>query len=852
MNLNDLRRTSGALRLIAICVAFAALLQLTSLGASNPGVRVGRALVPTGQRLAPTGTQLHFFGRPLDVAVSPDGTVAIKNSHGILFVDRNATRIVQNLRLPREPMQYPLNLGGNGLTGIVWNRNGTTVWSADGFGLLRSASRTKDGTFAWDPDVQLPGPSGAFRSATTHELDVSVPTGVALSDDGKTVFVALSRNNAVAAVDTATRAIRYTVPVGAAPFAVVTAGDKLYVSNMGGAQPAHTDTSADSGGTRIRVDPRTGIAEPGSVSVIDLASRRETKQIAVGAHPTAMALSRDGAQLFVTNADGDSIAVIDVATGEPSRTVALPWQAGFGASPNAIAVSPVDGNLYVAEGGDNRVMVLDSQRLTAIAQIATGWYPDGVAFAPNGATYVVSLKGIGSRGRELGFVPLGKTGDNVYDYSGLLQFQARSEPLTASSTAFVGPYVPAAPRAGQRATLKHIIYIIKENHTYDDYFGDLTRGNGDPALCAFPRRITPNQHALAERFGLFTNFYVNGTMSGDGHQWTDEAMATDYVERNTASWARTYPSDGTDPLAFASTGFIWQRVLDAGLTFRDYGEFVTSEPTFRPHNATWSQFYRDRALGTHTVSFKNDVGIEALAKYVDPAYPGFTLRISDQARADEFLREFRGFQRTGQLPSLILMQLGNDHTAGTAAGYPVPDSAVADNDLALGRIVDAVSHSRYWADTAIFVVEDDAQNGLDHVDGHRTMALVISAHSRPHLVSSRFYNQTSILKTIELILGLRPLTQFDANANTIVEPFALSTAALRPYVALPSAIALDRLNARPQALSGQARTYAAALQHANFDAPDAADQRLLSDSVRDYVQRRRDTAQGRPANALRQ
>jgi YVTN family beta-propeller protein len=818
--------------------------------------QVGPTLVPTGQRLAPGGTRLLFFGRPLDLAVSPvDGSVAIKNSHGIVFVDRDGNRIIQDLRLPRDRMQYPLNLGGNGLAGIVWNRDGTTVWTPDGFSLLRSATRKNDGRYSWDPNVELPGPSGSFRDPTTHELDASVPTGVTLSNDGRTLFVALSRNDTVAAVDASSRTIRYTIPVGAAPFGLLTVGQKLYVSNMGGAEPMNGTPSADSGGERIRVDPRTGVALGGSVSVIDLASRREIKQIAVGSDPTAMALSRDGQQMFVTNANGDSIGVIDIASDKLSRTVSMPMQAGYGASPNAVAVSPINGNVYVAEGGDNRVLILNGQTLSPISQIATGWYPDGVAFAPNGDLYITSLKGIGSRGREFGlvhgdlgfrlFVPPNKAGDNVYDYSGLLQRQASiaTVGVNQSSAAFDVATKSAPPQRVRPSTFKHVIYIIKENHTYDDYFGDVARGNGDPALCAFPRNLTPNHHALADRFGLFTNFYVNGTMSADGHQWTDEAMASDYVERNTASWARTYPSDGTDPLAYSSKGFIWERVLDAHLSFRDYGEFVTSEPTFTPPNATWLQFYNDRARGMHTVAFKNNVNIKALAPYVDQAYPGFTLRISDQARADEFLHEFRTFERTGRLPSLVLMLLGNDHTAGTAPGYPVPDSAVADNDLALGRIVEAVSHSRYWRDTAIFVVEDDAQNGLDHVDGHRTMALVISAHNPSHLVSSRFYNQTSILKTIELVLGLRSLTQFDAHANAIVEPFLRAEPDLRPYVALPNGVPLDRLNPKPQALSGVARSYAAGLQHANFDAPDVADQRLLSASLRDYVHRR--NARGR-------
>ncbi len=821
------RRVAAAV----LCVLAAAALPRSSSDVVNS------VLIPTHQRLAPAGTRVAFYGRPLDVAISRDGLVAVKNSHGIVFVDSRTAKIVQDLRLTRGRVDYPRNLGGNGMTGIAWNSAGTTVWSADGFLLLRSAS-VRGARFAWDRDVVLP--AGA------------VPAGVALSPDGATVFVALSALDRIAAVDVETRAVRYEIPTGSTPFALLASGNRLYVTELGGIPPTPGVASAYSGDRRVRVDPRTGAAAAGTLAVVDVTARRVTTRTPVGLAPIAMALSHDGSRLFVANANGDSLSIVDTASNTTARTVTLPSQMGFGASPNALAVSPDDGSVYVAEGGDDRILVLDGSTLNATGEIRTGWYPDGVALAGNGTLFATSLKGFGSRGPDFGFprtdlgfrvfVPLSQRGYNVYDYAGLLQVVPRAElaGVTPSSSAFVSdaPAAPVSPayasaatvpvpvRTGQHSAFKHVVFIIKENHTYDDFFGDIARANGDRNLCAFPAKISPNHHALAERFGIFDNFYVNGTMSADGHQWTNEAFADDYVERNTASWGRTYPSDGTDPFAYAPTGFIWQRALDAGHTFRDYGEFVTSEPAFKPTHATWQQIYRDYRHRTHAVAFTDTVGNATLRPYVDMAYPAFSLRISDQERADEFLREFRRFERSGTFPNFVLMQLGNDHTAGTDPGYPDPDAAVADNDFALGRVVDAISHSRYWKDTAIFVVEDDAQNGLDHVDGHRTMALVISAYNRARAVDSRFYNQTSILATIERIFNLPPLTQFDAYAPPIVAPFA-ATADLTPYGARPNTIPLDRLNPKAAALTGKRRALALELEHADFDEPDAVDPRLL-------------------------
>jgi YVTN family beta-propeller protein len=794
---------------------------------AGDAARVSKALLPTDQTLAPAGRTTTFAARPLDLALSGN-ELAVKTSHGLLFVDVRTGKIDQTLALPNDLVDYPKNLGGNGLIGVVWSGDGKRVWSADGFGVLRSAVVGPAGRSAWEAPIKLAGPSGNFTDPKSKQQDPSVPTGIALSSDERYVFVACSRNDSVAIVDVRRRVVVASVRVGVSPFALLRRGELLYVSNLGGDHAKSGEASADSGGARVRVDAR-GIARPGSISVIDLQTRSVVATIPTGRHPEAMATSAAGDLLYVLNANDDSITIIDRARAGVVKTVALPLQNGPGANPNALAVRPSDGRLFVAEGGDNRVVVLDPASFEPVGEIATGWYPDAVALGSEGTVYITSLKGWGGRGNDFGFsrrklgfrldVPLGREAFNVYDYAGTLQIlsQASLKPAEPSGAAFA---TSGGTTESHLPPFKHVVFIIKENHTYDDYFGDVKRGDGDPRYCAFPQHVSPNHHALAQRFGFFDNFYVNGTMSGDGHQWTNEAGTTDYVERNTASWAKTYPSDGTDPLAYTASGFIWQRVLDSGRTFRDYGEFVVSEPATTPENANWLQFYNDRRHGTHIASFKNALSLKSLRPYVDMAYPAFTLRISDQARADEFIRELRGFERSGRLPSFVLMQLGNDHTAGSFPGYPVPTSAVADNDLALGRIVDAISHSSYWKNTVVFVVEDDAQNGVDHVDGHRTMALVISAYNKKHAVDSSFYNQTSILRTIEAIFGLQPLTQFDAASPPIADIFALH-ASQPPYNAVPNSVPLDVIN--PKRASFYPANASASLEASDFDRPDAVD-----------------------------
>ncbi len=777
---------------------------LLALFAGAPASDAPTYVTTTFQRIQPDRPVI-FFGRPSDLSVDPAGTtIAIKTSHGIVFVNRQTFAVMQTLALPKLPVDFPVHLGGNAPAGIVWSMDGSEVWNTDAYTSLHAARRRRDGHFSWVASIPLPNPNAAIVQRTDKNAGNTIgaaPIGL-LRGSGSTLWVTLSRNNAVALVDVRARRVERVIPVGVAPYGVASARGKLYVSNWGGAAAHSQDARADSSGTFIRIDPRTGVANSGTVSIVNERTLRAEKQLPVGLHPNAIVASRDGGRIYVANASSDTISVIDTSTDTVARTLTLDGPADpTGTMPDALVLASDDRTLYVAEGGKNRIIAIDVPSGRARSQFDTAWYPSALAIVENNV-YVASLKGIGSRAKDFGF-PLvvaldRKGGYNAYDYSGTLQVSTPSR---------WGAVLPGQGADDSGASIlprifKHAILIIKENHTYDDIYGDVAGANGDPRLCLFCEPVTPNQHALAKRFGIFDNTYVNGTLSADGHNWADSAYASDYVERSMAGWARSYPSAGGDALAYSPAGFIWNRVLSAGLTFRDYGEFIPDIRNFsyegKPRTVSWSEIYDDYVHHTHKVTWEQRVDVEALRPYVDMAYPSFSMRISDQYRASMFIEDLRRYEETATMPNLSIIALPNDHTAYASPGFPKPSSFAADNDLALGRIVSAVSHSRFWNDTAIFVIEDDAQDGTDHVDGHRTAALVISAHNKPHLVDDHFYSQASILHTIELIFGLTPMTVFDQIAPPIVYPFQ-PPADLRPYDTVPNRVPLDAINPRTTA-----------------------------------------------------
>ena len=687
---------------------------------------------------------------------------------------------------------------------------------------------------------------------------------MALDPERGEIWVTLSRNNAVGVVDL-TSGNLILIPVGMAPYTVLLGNDhKAYVSNWAGRKPVPGEPTADSSGSRVLVNPETGIASSGTVSVVDTVARKETAQIEVGLHPSGMAFNSNRSRLFVANANSDTVSVIDTAADRVVETISVKAERPlpFGSAPNALAVSSDDSTLWVANGTENAICVVSlghssnpvhasGQESRVRGSIPTGWYPSCVLpDETRGVLIVANTKGIGSRNPptdhrsfnshdhlgSLSFIPMPDQGE-LERYSERVEKNNSMPQLIerlAAEPRNVAPR-PVPERSGEPSVFKHVLYIIKENRTYDQIFGDMPQGDGEPSLVHFGRDVTPNHHALAEQFVLMDNFYCSGVLSADGHQWSTEAYVTDYLEKSFGGFNRSYPYEGDDPMAFASSGFIWDKVLQKGLSFRDYGEFVQAR--IEPRRATWSDVWQDYVQGTQKIKVRATSEVERLRPYLAPTFIGFPSTVPDVYRAREFLKELAEFNSKGNLPNFMIMLLPNDHTSGTRPGFPTPRAMVADNDLALGRIVEAVSKSRFWPETVIFVTEDDPQAGLDHVDGHRTVGLVISPYTRRGEVIHSNYNQVSMVRTMELILGLPHMNQLDLIAEPMADCFQ-EKADLRPFTALPNNIPLDEMNPPLKAVEGARLYWAQKSMELDLEDVDRADEdtlnRILWHSVKGY------------------
>ncbi|HLP71510.1 MAG TPA: alkaline phosphatase family protein [Bacteroidales bacterium] len=756
----------------------------------------GSYVVSTSQIIDPAGETVVFPGRPVDFALNSDETIlAVKNMQNVVFFNVKERKIIASLKYPK---------GGSSFNGICWDDAESKIWVSDSRGFLRSI-KMRDGSFAWDDEIKLPG----------YDNGNPYPGGIAIDQDK--LYVALNRNNTLGMFDLVTKKLEKEVPVGVAPYAVELYRDKAYVTNWGGRHPASGEISHSSSGTSVLIDEKTGVASSGTVSVISIPGGRLVKEIGTKLHPSGMCFSADSTLLYVANANSDAVSVIDTKIDSVIETFSskpdgdLP----FGSAPNDLCASRDGKTLYISNGGDNLISVFDLSRHKITGLIPAGWYPGSVIVTKDGKTLITgNMKGIGSRQevREHGRNTHDQTGsvsfidvpgeDSLKAYTERAATNMRLPRINLEMKLAEGSekLVPVPVRPGEKSFFKHVIYIIKENRTYDQVLGDMPSGNGDSSLCIFGKKYTPNQHKIAAEFVLLDNTYCNGVLSAEGHNWTSQGYATDYLERSFPDWVRGYPWNGDDPLVYSPAGFIWDYVKKAGLKFRTYGEFVKDEVI--PENSTWTDLYRDYKSGSHRIKIKAIPTIHTLEDSYCPEYTGSPRTINDQYKADVFIRELHDFEKNGNFPNLMMLSLPNNHTSGTQEGFPVPTSMVADNDLALGRIVEAVSKSKYWKETAIFVIEDDPQNGLDHIDGHRTTAFCISPYTKRGSVISTHYNQNSILRTIELILGLPPMTQFDLIAYPMSDCFT-STPDLTPYEALPNNVPLDLMNPELSSITGE-------------------------------------------------
>ncbi|MDX1934014.1 MAG: bifunctional YncE family protein/alkaline phosphatase family protein [Capsulimonadales bacterium] len=780
----------------------------------------GGFVVATGQTIRSVGEVLTYSGRPVDMALSPDGkTLYLKDDKGFVRIDTDTWKLRQRLAFPGE--------GGGSLHGITVRPDGKRVFASGAGNTVWEAAVAADGSLSISRGISLPGPEGK---------GASYPTGLTLSGDGKTLPVCLSRNNTLAMVDLATGNVTETRPTGVAPFDVLQAGADLVVSDWGGRRAKEGDRTADSAGTPTVVDER-GVASTGTVT--QFSADGTVRTLSVGRHPSDLVATPDGKTLFVANANDDTVSVIENGTVRETLVVKPDPKLPFGSMPNALALSPDGKTLFVACGGNNAVAVVSLRPMRVLGWIPAGWYPG--ALATDGKyLYIANIKGNGSRTAT---EKTAKEGWNVYQYQGTVQRVALPDTATlAKYTARVradarvpevlrtaerqrsgkAP-VPVPERVGEPSVFKHVVYVIKENRTYDQVFGDLKQGNGDPNLCLYGREVTPNHHALAEQFVLLDNFYCNGVLSADGHSWATEGHVTDHLEKAFGGFTRSY-TFGDDPLTYSSSGLLWDNVLARGLSFRNYGEMDYTDAVPDPG---FVAILKDRNEKTGKITFKHKIGIDRLARYSSPDCPGWNMNIPDQIRADIFLRDLKEFERNGNLPNLTIVYLPNDHTSGVAPGVPTPRALMADNDLALGRVVEGLAKSRFWPQTCIFVVEDDPQAGFDHVDGHRSPCLVVSPYTRRGAVVKEFYNQTSVLHTMERILGVPPMNQMDALAPLMTACFT-GKPDLRPFTALPNRVPLDEVTPARSAMTPRMRRFADLTAWQNFREVDAIDEDAMN------------------------
>jgi YVTN family beta-propeller protein len=736
--------------------------QLALQSQAPPGRQAdGTMVLANGWRLSPAGKHLPVGDLPLNLIQSPDGRYLLVINNGLarpsLTVVDAASWAVKSTT--------PLD---GAFLGLVWHPTapmfylaGAALNNVQEFGFADGVP-TRLRSFA------LPGVAGQ-----------SFAGGLAISPDGGMLYVTRLFAMTLSSIDLATGKVVKTVSLPAEPYTVLVSkdGSLLYVSVWGG-------------------------------SMVQLYNARTLTLIndwPTDERPNAMALSPDGARLFVACGGGSSVWVYSTVSGDALEMISTSLYplAPPTATPDALSVSPDGRTLVVANADNNAVAVVDVSSLArsfVTGFIPTGWYPTSVLFAGDGQRiFILSGKGLAT-----GPATDRGTGAEVQRLSGVLSAVPTPDRTTlADYTRKVyaaTPYTDAnllrpanAPVAspiplavGGSSPLKHVFYVIRENRTYDQILGDLKQGNGDPALTLFGNSVTPNAHALAQNFTLFDNFYVDAEVSYDGHAFSTAAYANDFIQKIWQAYygnrGATYLSEGggffRNPygnIAAPTGGYIWDYARRAHVTVRSYGEFVDNVKT--------------SALGDPTAR----ESVPGLADAVAPRFAGFDLSITDQKRTDAWAAEFAAYVGNGQLPQLSIIHLGNDHTAGTTAGMPTPRAMIADNDYALGRVVETISNSVYWKDSAIFVVEDDSQSGPDHVDSHRSVLLVASPFAKRATVDHTFNTTSGVLRTMELILGLPPMSQFDAAATPMYNAFQ-ATPNLAAFGKVAPGVSLDEKN----------------------------------------------------------
>ncbi|MBO2455595.1 phosphoesterase [Actinomadura barringtoniae] len=783
---------------------------------------------PIGDRL------LVDNGKLLSSTVSPDGrylaALTTDRSIALTIVDLSTYKVIQQAGTAATA-NLKINNNNAGQEGPTYSPDGKFLWMGQINGFNRFPVNA-DGTLSAPTFISLP------IDGSKHPL----PAQAVFSSDGATLYTAVNGQNRVVAMDPATGAIKQSWNVGNAPRDLALVGGKLYVSNEGGRTAEAGDETLNSYGTQVPADPKTGAVTTGTVSVINVAdTSAEVKSINVGLHPTALHAAKGA--LFVANTGSDTVSVVDTDRDAVVQTITTqPWPgAKVGYEPDGITLTG-DGRLLVTLGRANAVAVYRYRGTRTpvglVGLLPVDYFPENVTTV-GGQVLVTNLRGIGERGptrtidKGPGTTPA--TGHNTHDSTGtLLRFALPSDQLIKAYTARVfaqngwdigvltgsrhTPATPVPARLGDPSTIKHVFLLVKENRSYDQVFGDDARGNGDPALAQFGENATPNQHALAKQFGLYDNTYDVATNSAEGHNWLMQSDDPEYTESSAGEYERSYDTED-DALGHQRSGTLWSGVQAKGGTVKNYGEFLQFET--KPSTATWQQFYCDTknmestGQGT-TIQTDSSSPIPSLNSVTAHDYPKFDTNIPDIYRYEIWKRHFDA-EGPG---NLNMFWLSSDHTGGA----PSPIAQVADNDVAVGKIVDHISHSKYWKDSAIFVIQDDTQDGVDHVDGARGPIQVISPWAKHGSVDSRYYTAITVVRTIEQMLGMKPMNQKDSAATPMRTAFT-SKPDYTPFTALPNRIPLTNGLKTPPACGNdtgsQAKASLAPTQPATPKIPDA-------------------------------
>ncbi|MGI4885715.1 MAG: alkaline phosphatase family protein [Janthinobacterium lividum] len=727
--------------------------------------KAAKVLLPNGWSLTPAGGPALALGDlPLNMQLAPSGKLLAVTNNG------QSTQTVQLI----DPVTHQLldeKVVGKSWYGLAFNAKADRLY----------VSGANDNLIlAYPVAARKLGAPDTLRLGRAWPKEKISPAGLAVDGPRQRLYTVTKEDNALYVLDLKTKHTLSRVALGHEAYGCLLApdGNTLYISLWGGDE-------------LLAYDTRTG---------------QIRQHLATESHPNELIQTRSGRYLFVANANDNSVSVVDTKSWRVLETIssALYPTKLTGSTPNGLALSPDEKTLYIANADNNCLAVFDVAqpgKSTPKGFIPTGWYPTCVRTLGN-QVLVANGKGFSSLPNPRGPQPLKRTDNSAYQlgstaaagpvqyigglFKGTLSFVPA--PSAAQLKAYSAqvyantPFTPALEkealgvaggpiprRVGQASPIKYVFYIIKENRTYDQVLGDMREGNGDSTLCIFPERVTPNHHALAREFALLDNFYVNAEVSADGHNWSTAAYATDYVEK---SWpisyggrGGSYDFEGTRKIAYPRDGFIWDYCQRAGRSYRSYGEFAENGKT----------------------------PLKALEGHICPKAPGFDLDVKDVDRVRIWAQDFDSLLARGAVPQFSTVRLSNDHTSGQKLGKISPVSAVADNDLALGQFVEHLSRSRIWNESVVFVLEDDAQNGPDHVDAHRSPAFVISPYTRRGSVDHTLYTTAGVLRTMELILGLPPMSQYDAAARPLFGVFQAAPAGA-PYQAKAARVPLDARN----------------------------------------------------------